>query len=1116
MVNYLKLMCDQWMGNDVQPFLLYDVNQRFLTFEEEFTELFPVCGVEEPEYVTVASCHSVQAGSASAMPDSLESMLQLKRGDYQHLTDNQFACLQALLLEFRDVFASTPDDIGCVPDDLNVRHYIDIGDAKPVAQRPYKLSYKEMLFLKEEIKRLLHLGVIRPSCSPWMSPVVIVKKPHSDKLRLCIDFRVLNSKTLNPDPYQLPVIDQVHATMSGCKFFSAMDVVSGYWHVRVHMPELLGFTTPFGNFEWVRMPFGLVSAPATFQRLMDKMLAGVQGAKTYIDDTFAFTKAFAEHLVVLREVFTRCRRYHMKLNPIKCRFGVLSVKCLGHIISAEGIKPVHNDVEDILALPRPTTAKELKSFLGCVGWFRKCIKAYAHISAPLERLANAKVKGPLLWTIEAHDAFEQLKQALVSAPVLALPIWDQPFVLTTDWSKQAIGAMLSQVQPDTEEEHPIAYASRLLNAAERNYAPTEGECLALVWAVEKFRYYLHGHHFTVNTDHKALEWLNTARFTNSKLERWAMKLQEFDYKVQYIKGETNVVADYLSRGCGAAFCAEVVRNGMAVLSGCEDACSSDSVVLGGVWPGAAAKQSELDAIGCEICHDPGGFDNMAICSGCNRCFHLRCIMPPLSTVPSGDWYCPGCDPLHSNQLAELCDSQSPLVYAIGDPYLNEFLLAYVRSEFSDCILEELPAREAARVRKAASAFKQHPSIDGWLLVCKRIRGQGYRWLTCPPVSYRWDIIAGVHDALGHAGVEQVLRYMHQFYHWRGLKADIARYVKQCEACQKRKLVLPPLPELQEPVIHGPFDHVHIDLCGPFPTPIVDVHGQITWPKSPPKAWVVLMIDYFTKAAEFAVVYTKDPAAVARAFYYSWVCRYFVPAYITSDNGTEFNDEFVHLLKRLGITHIHTSVAHPAANGAVERLVKQFKAMLQRHINAHPQHWLQSVPVIRMQYMARLHSALGMSPHEMLFGRKPRLAMPLSSPFVLQAAASGVTVFPDIDPGMAQEHVQHLQQLMASFDSRVFDLIKQQFARNAAAWAKNRCLVEGRVARNQLHVGDLVLEIIDNAPTLEECAKGPFRIVGFQKDGAIAVLRTGATEFKHAREFTRHISKLARHFDKWSV
>jgi hypothetical protein len=205
------------------------------------------------------------------------------------------------------------------------------------------------------------------------------------------------------------------------------------------------------------------------------------------------------------------------------------------------------------------------------------------------------------------DAFEQLKQALVSAPVLAVPIWDIPFVLTTDWSKQAIGAMLTQVQPDTDDEHPIAYASRLLIAAERNYAPTEGECLALVWAVHNFRYCLHGHHFMVSTDHKALEWLNTARFTNSKLERWAMKLLEFDFIVQYIKGETNVVADYMSRACGATFCSEVLHNCRTMLGDQVVACGGDSVALGGVWPGDAAKQSELDAIGCDICQDSRRF-----------------------------------------------------------------------------------------------------------------------------------------------------------------------------------------------------------------------------------------------------------------------------------------------------------------------------------------------------------------------------------------------------------------------------------------------------------------------------------------------------------------------------
>jgi hypothetical protein len=190
----------------------------------------------------------------------------------------------------------------------------------------------------------------------------------------------------------------------------------------------------------------------------------------------------------------------------------------------------------------------------------------------------------------------------------------------------------------------------------------------------------------------------------------------------------------------------------------------------------------------------------------------------------------------------------------------------------------------------------------------------------------------------------MLAYMYQIYHWRGIKLDIVKYVKQCAACPKRRLVLPPLPELQEPESHGPSDHVHIDFCGPFPTPLVNVHGQITWPKKRPTAWVVVMADYSTKAAEFAVVYTKCPAAFARAFYYSWVCGCFVPAFITgtSDNGTAFDKDFAHLPSRSRVKHIHTFVTHPAANGAVERVVKQLKAMLRRHINAHPQlAWLQS-------------------------------------------------------------------------------------------------------------------------------------------------------------------------------
>jgi len=194
------------------------------------------------------------------------------------------------------------------------------------------------------------------------------------------------------------------------------------------------------------------------------------------------------------------------------------------------------------------------------------------------------------------------------------------------------------------------------------------------------------------------------------------------------------------------------------------------------------------------------------------------------------------------------------------------------------------------------------------------------------------------------------------------------FVKCCDACQRRKLGMPQAPPMQEPEVQGPFEHVHVDLCGPFDTPVIDEHGRLSIPK-PMKAHVVIMVDYFTKAAEFAVVYSKTPAAVAKAFYYTWICRYFVPACVTSDNGSKFETEFAHLLARLAIRHVHTAAAH-TSNGAVERVVKSFKDMLRAHVNAHPQHWLQSVAVVRMQYWSRLHAVLGVSPHEMVFGRRP--------------------------------------------------------------------------------------------------------------------------------------------------
>jgi hypothetical protein len=692
--------------------------------------------------------------------------------------------------------------------------------------------------------------------------------------------------------------------------------------------------------------------------------------------------------------------------------------------------------------------------------------------------------------------------------VLALPNWDLPFILTTDWSQVAIGAVLSQVQPAAGEEHPIAFASRALTSAERNYAATEGECLAVKWAVDKFHYYLHGRHWLLRTDHKALEWLNTARFTNSKLERWAMQLQEYDFDVEYIQGSTNTVADYLSRASEAT-----VEHDDGTRESVLCGAAGGLVPCSSIWPEVAAKQSDFDSVVCDVCQDAGGFDNMVICSGCNRCMHLRCVMPPMSTVPTGDWLCPGCDPLFSN-FKELYDANPVLQYTSCDPYCNEVLLAFVRSGYDPAFLEGLPARAARVWCHRAASLRPHPSIDGWLMVMRYGKSGVPQWLTCPPLSYRWDIIRVMHDALGHAGTRQLAASMKQHFHWRGLDRDVQLFVAQCDACQRRKLVMAQPPPMTEPIIRGPFEHVHVDLCGPFDTPVADLHGRLYMPEKPIKAYVVLMIDYFTKAAEFAVVYDKLAPSVARAFYYSWICRYFVPSHVTSDNGSEFDSEFKHLLARLGIKHVHTTACHPAANGVVERLVQSFKAMLVKHVNEHPIHWLQSLPVMRQQYWARLHSVLGMPVQEMVFGRKPVPVVPLARDFYAAATVANVTVVPEEfecpDPHV---HVHRLRQQLDAFDKSVFRAIKRQFAENAAAWPR-RC--GSRREPVQVKPGDLVLEVVDgHVGTLDKNVHGPFRVLEV-RDNGVTVVTTGSTDFKDDVRFTRHASNLARYLDRSSV
>lgn len=291
------------------------------------------------------------------------------------------------------------------------------------------------------------------------------------------------------------------------------------------------FSTPQGHFQYNRMPFGLKNAPATFQRMMDTALRGLLNKYcfVYLDDSIIFGNTIQQHNDNLAIVLQRLRELGLKIQPDKCEFLKPELEYLGHIITHEGIKPNPKKIEAVREFKIPKNPTGVKSFLGLAGYYRKFIRNFSKIGKPLTDLTQKDI--PFHWTDKQQDSFQTLKDALCKAPVLAYPNFNETFALTTDASNEGIGAVLSQ------NDHPCCYISRTLNPPERKYSTTEKELLAIVWAVKRLRQYLLGRHFLIRTDHQALIWLKNCKDPSSRLIRWRLKLEEYDYEIQYHKGK---------------------------------------------------------------------------------------------------------------------------------------------------------------------------------------------------------------------------------------------------------------------------------------------------------------------------------------------------------------------------------------------------------------------------------------------------------------------------------------------------------------------------------------------------------------------------------------------------
>ena len=893
------------------------VQVRVCNPREEPIEIWPgtTIAIAHPAEITRNACESnVSLNHVSqtplserVLPEKLQTMVE---NSSEFLNDEQKQKLWETVYEFQDVFESKDGELGQTSE---VQHKINTGDARPIKQAPRRIPIHLRDEVDKAMKEMIDKGVIEPSDSPWSSPVVLVRKKDGS-LRFCIDYRKLNEVTV-PDAYPLPKMDEALDCLGGAKWFSTLDLASGYWQVEMDPEDKpkTAFATPsHGLYQWLVMPFGLMNAPGTFERLIERIMKGLRFEilLVYLDDVIIFGSTFEESLDRLILVLQRLRDAKLKLKAKKCHLFQKEVIYLGHKVSGNGIEADPGKIESVTKWPTPSNVTDVRSFLGLCSYYRKFIEGFSEIAGPLNKLTQKKQ--PFIWNDECTEAFEKLKQRLTSAPILAYPDPSLDFILDTDACNISIGAVLSQVQDG--KERVIAYGSKSLNKHERNYCVTRKEMYAVVYFVNHFKHYLYAKKFLLRTDHGSLRYMFNFKDPAGQVARWLEQLNSYQFEIQHRPGRLHGNADGLSR------------------IPCRQCGREEEPRVRAMTRRQLAKQNSKRTVET------------------NDQVQHHIIEPTQSQTWMQTWTLPD---IREKQLI--------------DPNL-EWIIRLLEKEQPKPSWKEVAHRPVKSktiwFRWDQLQLRNEVLYMAWI---DNITGEK-SWRLVVPKELVVFVLEELHDqpTAGHLGENRSMAKVRARFFWAGMGEDIANHIRTCDACARAK---EPRKKNKAALGHVPvgarMERVAMDLVGP-------------WPRTTRGNKYILVIgDYFTKWMEAYCIPNIEAITVAEVFVEKFVSRMGTPKMLHSDRGTQFVSTLMQEVCRLlGIKKTNTAAFNPKSDGMVERFNSTMEAMIRPYVSGCQRDWDEFVPLLTMAYRSTPHASTNVSPYKMMFGTEMQLPIDL--------------------------------------------------------------------------------------------------------------------------------------------